>query len=243
MDCYPHGAATHVGLIRKRNEDAYLVNKNKPVKLFAVADGLGGHSGGHVASKLALEAIESFELDPEFLEENIQEAVENANLKVLHAAAHKPELQGMGTTMTIAAVHGNSGTIAHVGDSRAYLYRNGRLKQLTSDHTLVGELMRKGRLEAEEEMNHPQSHVLLQAIGLESRLDVEIVPVHLEDGDELLLCTDGLTGLIKDNELLKMLSAPGEPQEKAEKLMKEANARGGHDNTTVLIVSYRTGEG
>lgn len=243
MDLYQHGAATHVGLYRKRNEDAYLVKKEQPVKIFAVADGLGGHSGGDVASQLTLKVIEASKYNTSLLKENIKDAVEKANEQVLETASANPQLQGMGTTLTMVALYKDYGVIAHVGDSRAYLYRQGKLSQLTEDHTLVGELLRQGRLDPQEAMKHPKRHVLLQAIGLEPRLDIDIHEIYLRDGDNLLICTDGLTGLIREEELANILAEEGQLQQKAERFIEETNARGGFDNTTVLLVSYRVGEG
>ncbi|HYH27303.1 MAG TPA: Stp1/IreP family PP2C-type Ser/Thr phosphatase [Actinomycetota bacterium] len=235
------GAASDVGRVRERNEDSYLAND----PLFAVADGLGGHQGGDVASKTALETLET-EARPgdgeDGLPERLREGVVRANQAVFERASGDPALAGMGTTITAIAAGTGRFYLAHVGDSRAYMLRDGDLQPLTEDHTLVRRMVREGRLTAEEAQVHPQRSVLTRALGIEDEIEVDQATIETAAGDRLLLCSDGLTGMVDEDDIRKILATEREPQRASERLVAAANDAGGQDNITVVIVDVVEGD-
>jgi protein phosphatase len=222
------GACTDVGRLRQSNEDALLLSE--PV--FAVADGMGGARAGEVASAMAVAALHGFDGG----EQALAEAIEGVNREIHHAARTDAALHGMGTTLTAAMVDGSELVLAHVGDSRAYLLRAGHLRQLTDDHSLVGELIRRGALTPEEALRHPQRSVITRALGAEDHVDVDVLRYPLEDGDLLLLCSDGLPGMVADEELTRILRAGGDLDGLARACVEAANRAGGEDNITVVLV-------
>ena len=186
------GAATDVGRVREGNEDAYLVDD--ATGLVAVADGMGGHRAGEVASATALEALRAAITHGRPLRESMQDA----NEAVFTKSLTDEELRGMGTTLTAATlVTGGTVLVGHVGDSRAYLLHDGELRQVTVDHSLVEELVREGRLTADEAAVHPQRSIITRALGVDASVEVDVYPVELAPGDRLLLCSDGLTGMVQ----------------------------------------------
>ena len=222
------GACTDVGRLRQSNEDALLLSE--PV--FAVADGMGGARAGEVASAMAVAALHGFAGG----EQQLAEAIEDVNREIHRSARADPALHGMGTTVTAAMVDGDTLVLAHVGDSRAYLLRAGHLRQLTDDHSLVGELIRRGALTPEEALRHPQRSVITRALGAEDGVDVDVLRYPLEDGDLLMLCSDGLTGMVSDAELTRILRAGGDLDGLARACVEAANRAGGEDNITVVLV-------
>ncbi len=225
------GAASDIGQVREGNEDSYLIEE----PLFAVADGMGGHRGGEVASNLALETIrELFDAD----EGSLTEQVERANEAVFDRSQTDSEVQGMGTTLTAALVQGAQIRLAHVGDSRAYLLRRGRLSRLTKDHTLVARMVDEGEISESEAETHPHRSILTRALGVDGRVQVDDGIVQMQDGDRLLLCTDGLTGMVPHEEIRAVLEEVRDPQEAAERLVRAANAAGGIDNITAVILDF-----
>ena len=230
------GAATDVGRVRDGNEDAYLVDD--AMGLVAVADGMGGHRGGEVASATALEALRAAVSSGRPL----RDAVEDANRAVFEKASTDDSLRGMGTTLTAATLAaGDTLLVGHVGDSRAYLLRDGELRQLTTDHSLVEELVRDGRLTPDEAAVHPQRSIITRALGVDSTVDVDVYPVELVPGDVLLFCSDGLTGMLQPDLIAGELRREDDPARAATKLVDAANAAGGEDNITVVVVAV-TGE-
>ncbi len=222
-------AATDIGQVREGNEDAYLLLD----PLYAVADGMGGHRGGEVASNLALETVQRlFEAD----EGSLTEQVELANRAVFERSQADREVSGMGTTLTAALVEGNRARLAHVGDSRAYLLRDGVLTLLTEDHTLVHRMVQEGEITESEAETHPHRSILTRALGVEGALQVDEAFVELREGDRLLLCTDGLTAMVSDDRIRGVLSETPDPREAAEHLVLAANGAGGIDNITVVIL-------
>jgi protein phosphatase len=216
--------ATDPGRRRRRNEDSYVLDP----PLFAVADGMGGAQAGEVASKLAAGAVKEHGADVESL-------VQEANRRVHQRSLEDPNTSGMGTTLTVAAVEDGVISIGHVGDSRAYLVRDGNLEQLTEDHSLVGELMRTGKLSAEEAGSHPQRSMITRALGTDPNVDVDIFSVEPRVGDLFLLCSDGLTSMVDDREILRLVGEKrGDLQELVKVLIKAANKGGGEDNITVV---------
>jgi protein phosphatase len=226
------GAATDVGRVRDGNEDAYLVDD--AMGLVAVADGMGGHRGGEVASATALEALRAAVNGGRPL----REAVEDANRAVFDKAQTDDSLRGMGTTLTAATLAaGGTLLIGHVGDSRAYLLRDGELRQVTTDHSLVEELVRDGRLTADEAAVHPQRSIITRALGVDSTVEVDVYPVELAAGDVVMFCSDGLTGMLQPDLIAAELRREDDPARAATKLVDAANASGGEDNITVVVVA------
>jgi serine/threonine protein phosphatase PrpC len=231
-------AGTDVGLARSGNEDSYFCGRT----VFAVADGLGGHQGGEVASAAAVEPLAALDgrdfADPGEAAAALVDAIREANSAILDRAAGNPELWGMGTTVTAAAVAGDSFLqLAHVGDSRAYLLRDGTLGQLTTDHTVVGELVRRGRLTPRQAATHPERSILTRAVGLDPRIPVDAPdPLELQPGDQVLLCSDGLTEAVDDDRIAELLAADGDGNAACRALIDTANAAGGPDNITVVLL-------
>jgi serine/threonine protein phosphatase PrpC len=225
------GAATHVGRVRERNEDSYLVRE----PLFAVADGMGGHRGGDVASALVLEILgASVEDEPSAA--GVLEQIQEANQRVLERGGRELDLQGMGTTLTAVLVSGDQAHVAHVGDSRAYLVRDGEIHQLTEDHTLVQRMVHEGRLSPGDAGRHPHRSILTRAVGVEEDIPVDQLTLDLRAGDRVLLCTDGLTGMLSDERILEVISGEPDPQAASDRLVVEANQAGGDDNITVVVL-------
>lgn len=221
------------GRKRRQNEDAYVCEP----PLFAIADGMGGAQAGEVASRLAAAAFEEGAAAIRG-EEGVATVVRAANAKIFERAVHDPAVAGMGTTATVAVVDGAAATvtIAHVGDSRAYLYRNGVLEQLTTDHSLVGEMVRSGRLTEDEAAVHPHRSVITRALGTDADVEVDTLTLEAGPGDLVLLCSDGLSAMVRDEEIVRVLeSTEGAPRESAEALVSAANAAGGEDNVTVVL--------
>lgn len=229
------GAATDTGQVRSNNEDNLLVSE----RLFAVADGMGGHSAGEVASQVAIDALRAaFNGDPTI--DGLVDAVRRANDAVLAKADDDPELNGMGTTLTaVALVPGADGeelVVVNVGDSRTYLLRHGELNQLTEDDSLVGQLVRDGRIDRHEARRHPQRNIVTKALGLDGRLDVDPLQLIPVEGERLLLCSDGLSDEVDEDEIASILRQNSDPQSAARALVEMANERGGRDNVTVVVI-------
>jgi serine/threonine protein phosphatase PrpC len=223
---------SHRGRRRRHNEDAYVVQP----PLFAVADGMGGAKAGEVASALAADAVQESGNDGESGEARVAALIEEANRRVFRRASEDREASGMGTTMTVALVEGDEVAIGHVGDSRAYLIRDGRLEQLTDDHSLVAELVRSGKLTPEEAETHPQRSVITRALGTEADVDVDTFSVRSAPGDLFLLCSDGLTSMVDDETILDAVERNRAHLEEAAKaLVNAANRGGGEDNITVVF--------
>lgn len=233
---YVWGTGTHAGRVREINEDSLFPTasgaSNGPA-LLLVADGMGGAVAGEIASSLAAEAAsEAPAADPISPEERVQAG----NRAVIDASREDPSLSGMGTTMTLAVVADDgSAQFAHVGDSRAYLLRDGELELLTTDHTLVNELIALGRITPEEAETHPHRHLITRVLGL-GPIAVDTFDLDLREGDRLLFCSDGLTTMVTDISISNMLAAGQGVEPTAWALIEQANAAGGLDNTTVMVV-------
>lgn len=230
------GAATDIGQVREGNEDSYLVVE----PLYAVADGMGGHRGGEVASSLALETVQGMF---ERREGSLAEQVAEANRAVFDRSRSDRKVSGMGTTLTAAQVDGNRVHLVHVGDSRAYLLRGGELTQITEDHTLVHRMVVEGEISEEEAETHPQRSILTRALGVDQDIQVDEGDLEVAPGDRLLLCTDGLTGMVPEGQIREILLETPDPQEAVDKLVKVANRAGGIDNITALILDFTDGGG
>ncbi len=225
------GSATDVGRVREGNEDAVRVDER--LHLFAVADGMGGHRAGEVASATALEALRAAVAAGR----PISEAIEAANSAVFSKAHGDENLRGMGTTLTAAVVtDDNSIVIGHVGDSRAYLFHGDELEQITEDHSLVEELVREGRLTPEQAVVHPQRSIITRALGVDEEVQVDVYPLELDAGDRLLLCSDGLTTMVRPTDIARILRRERDPRRAAEMLVDAANAAGGEDNVSAVVL-------
>jgi protein phosphatase len=230
------GSATDIGRVRERNEDSMLVDP----PLYVVADGMGGHRGGQVASQVALEAMEGLATEGQG---SLADHVRRANRAVWDRSVEDERLAGMGTTLTAARVDRGSALIAHVGDSRAYLLRDGSLRQLTSDHTLVARMVKSGEITEAEAEVHPHKNVLTRALGTDEEVEVDEDSIALVDGDRLLLCSDGLTGMVTEDQIQAILENSDQPQQAADRLVKAANRAGGIDNITVVVLDAIGEEG
>jgi protein phosphatase len=247
-------AVTDVGRKRKGNEDSLIANPEQ--RLFVVADGMGGHAAGEVASKVAVDSINEFvcltggdeEVTWPFgLDEGIsydgnrlKTSVRYANRKVLEAVKEKAEYEGMATTVVAVLVDGATANIAHVGDSRIYLFRGGGLQQLTSDHSWVNEQLQSGIISAEQARSHPLRNVVTRALGGKVDLEVDMQAQPMEPGDVLLICSDGLTTMVPDEEIARLLGdAAGDIEAGASGLVAAANARGGEDNISVVLLQFQ----
>jgi len=230
------GAATDVGRARERNEDSLLAAP----PLYAVADGMGGHRGGNVASQLALTVLARLG-DGSW--DRLADQVREANRAILERSRGDRSLSGMGTTITAAFMEGDDVHLAHVGDSRAYLFRDGELHRLTEDHTLVHRMALEGKITEAEEENHPQRSILIRALGVEDPVEVDEVPVRVVPGDRVLLCSDGLHSMVGEEEIEEIFRTASDPQEAAERLVESANRAGGLDNVTVVVLDFEAGEG
>ncbi len=235
--------------MRTNNEDAFLVNDS--LGLYAVADGIGGHEGGEVASRLAVDALSGilreqfagsrgaavFGDSPEADQyiSSLRGAVALANTMVRQAAAQDPALTGMGTTLTAVLLRPRTSVFVHVGDSRAYMFRDGTLRQLTNDHSLVAEQMRAGLITLEQARMSPYRHVITRSVGAQPEVHADFGMFELEKNDILVLSTDGLTEMVKDDDIARILSNET-PAASAESLIRRANDNGGVDNITVVVV-------
>jgi serine/threonine protein phosphatase PrpC len=229
---YVWASATHQGMVRQNNEDSVFPDEsgesNGPAVLM-VADGMGGHVAGEVASRLAINAAASSRLDP-------GDRIAAGNRAIREEVARQPELEGMGTTLTLVELTPEGvGRFGHVGDSRAYLFRNGELRQLTDDHTVAAEYVALGRISADQAKEHPQSHMLTRCLGLTRFVNVDEFDLDLEPGDRILLCTDGLNSMVTHEGIAKGLTV-GTADEAAWMLVEAANKAGGHDNISVIVI-------
>ena len=224
------GSRTDIGCVRDHNEDSLVVAP----PLYVVCDGMGGHAAGEVASELAVNVIaERAPRHPDA--EALGRAVEEANLAIVRAAREGVGREGMGTTCTAAMLENERLVIAQVGDSRAYLLHKGRLQQLTRDHSLMTDLIEAGKITPEEARVHPQRSVITRALGSDPRTTPDLFEINVETGDRLLLCSDGLSGMVEDDEIESLMARTSDPQRCAALLVNEAIAHGGYDNVTVVV--------
>jgi serine/threonine protein phosphatase PrpC len=225
-----HAALSDVGLEREANEDSFLALP----PLFVVADGMGGAQAGEVASRTVVELFEEA-VAPGELPGSLEATVQRANARIYAMATEDPSLKGMGCTTTASYVAGGRLTVAHVGDSRLYRLRAGSFEQLTEDHSLVGGLVRLGQLTPEEAAVHPQRSVILRAVGVEESVDVDVLHQDLEPDDVYLACSDGLSGMVRDEVIGETLRRFPSLPTAAQMLVELANAAGGRDNITVVL--------
>ena len=229
---YLWATATHQGMVRTNNEDTVFPDssgESTGPTVLIVADGMGGHVAGEVASRLAVNAAASTEVEP-------VDRVAAGNRAIREEVAREPSLEGMGTTMTLVSLQPDgTARFGHIGDSRAYLYRDNELTQITEDHTVAGELASLGQITQEEVDSHPQRHMLTRTLGLTRFVDVDEFDLALEAGDRLLLCSDGLTEMVDDERIAKIVS-DGAPDDVTWALVEAANTAGGVDNISVVVI-------
>ncbi|MBP5264609.1 MAG: Stp1/IreP family PP2C-type Ser/Thr phosphatase [Lachnospiraceae bacterium] len=235
---------TDVGRKRKLNED-YVCAKTTQCgalsNFFIVADGMGGHKAGDRASKETVEIMQSIILlssDGEKPKDVLRRALEAANMKVFQESICQSELEGMGTTVVAATIDGDEMTVMNVGDSRLYVIDEDEIRQITEDHSLVEEMVRKGVLAREKARNHPKKNIITRAVGVAGVVEPDFFEVKLKAGDKVLLCSDGLSNMLEDEELKRIISGKGTLEEKATRLIDVANGNGGKDNVSVILIDY-----
>jgi protein phosphatase len=232
-----------IGKVREMNQDSfYISSPEDKVQIFIVADGMGGYKGGEVASKLAVETsknyiinnIDSVENDREKILNLLKSAIEYANLVVYEKAKEVPELENMGTTIDVCLIIQNKVYIGHVGDSRVYRKRKEFFRRLTTDHSYVQKLVSDGTITKEEAYNHPKKNMLIKALGCSSYVEPDVSVKGFLKDDVLLMCSDGLTNMLRDEEIVKIINE--NPNEACNRLVEEANRKGGLDNITAVII-------
>lgn len=232
-----YAGLSDTGRVRTHNEDAVLLSP----PLYAVADGLGGHQAGEVASTLAIQAL--MDAAPRRADAKaLGRAIRTANRAVIDAAREGHGRSGMGTTLTAALVEGTRIAVAHVGDSRAYLFHGGTLERITQDHSMVADMVLQGTLTEQQARDHPNRSIITRALGSDPNMYADNFEVDAEPGDRLLLCSDGLTGMLTDVQIADTLNAYRDPESVVRALVDAANAAGGHDNISVVVVDIADGE-
>lgn len=239
-----------VGRVRQNNQDQFYVDVER--RVFAIADGMGGHAAGEVASELAIQALVEALRDGsgdeggtvEAAARSLRHALNEGNRKICDSVAGRAEWRGMGTTM-VALLHvRDRAVIGHVGDSRAYLLRDGSLRRLTSDHSWVNEQVKLGLLSEEEAQHHPMRNIVTRALGNQDAVEVDVTAEEIRPGDVFALCSDGLNGMVIDDEIERILASQAAvPQNACRALVERANANGGEDNVTVIVLRFDAGPG
>jgi PPM family protein phosphatase len=237
-----HHGVTHPGKVRNNNEDSLLVGEGRDETLFVVADGIGGFEAGEVASSITIDVLK--DIAPLG---SLEDAIREANRRILAAAKGDERLSGMGTTVVALRFGGTetepAAEISHVGDSRAYLLRDGELKPITEDHSLVAELVRSGDLTRDEASEHPQKNLITRALGAEVEVEVDTTVLPIRSGDRFILCSDGLSDMIPETRMLDLLTfSPEGPEKAAQTLVSAALEAGGTDNVTVVVVDVKEGD-
>lgn len=228
-----YAALSETGRVRESNEDSYHADG----RVFVIADGMGGHRAGEVASAASIDEFLRFDASNRDASpaKRMQEGIQAANLALYRMAREDPELEGMGTTFTAVLVE-RGAYLGHVGDSRAYIWREGKMRPLTRDHSLVEQMVSEGYLSPGEARVHPQRNIILRALGISEALEVDLDVVDIAAGDRLLLCSDGLSGFVELKEMEAIVSLQDEPEERCRRLVDAANERGGIDNITVIVI-------
>lgn len=240
-------SVTDVGQKRRENQD-YVYASEQPIgnlpNLFVVADGMGGHNAGDFASRCAVSVMaESAKKDMSFNPiKIIRHAIETANEQVLMQAELDPQKAGMGTTMVVVTVVGHYAYVANVGDSRLYVSDSHELAQITRDHSWIAEMVRRGEISKEEARSHPDKNIITRAVGTGPTVKIDFFDVELEEGNRILMCSDGLSNMVEDDTMQEILSSSNNIEESAEKLVALANENGGRDNISVIIIEPFTNE-
>lgn len=240
-------ACSDVGKVREINQDAYFYLEDERLPIFIIADGMGGHKAGEVASNTAISTIisyyeankESIIKKDKFIPEFINESIALANEKLIEESENDDELKGMGTTITMCIVLKDEIYVGHVGDSRAYLLRDNELIQITQDHSLVGELLRTGSITKEEALNHPKKNIILRALGTNKDLKVDIFTRDIKKDDKIILCTDGLTNMVSEDRIKETVINEEDQSSVCTTLVNISNELGGIDNTTIMLIKAK----
>ena len=236
-------AKTDIGKAREMNQDCYYVSDiNDDIRLFILADGMGGYKGGEIASSLAVSSVKNYILnnynkilkEKDSIKSLIKESIEYANKNICEKSKLDPEIQDMGTTLDVCIIYNNRVFIGHIGDSRVYRIRKNFIRKLTNDHSYVESLVKDGTISKEEAYNHPKKNMLTKALGCNSIVEPDIMYKGFLKDDILLMCSDGLTNMLKDDEIYKILLE--NPERPVEALINEANRMGGLDNITAVII-------
>ena len=234
------GSLTDIGKVREINQDSFAVDEGQG--LFIVADGMGGHAAGEKASQTAVQIIAE-RLNAQVasatngqLLDGLQTAIQDANREIINASMEDASMRGMGTTATVLVTKGNQLYVGHVGDSRAYLIRNRRIDQITEDHSIVAQLVRARAITPQEAARHPYRNVITRCLGMQVEVEADTQQRELKAGDRLLICSDGLSGLVSDDEMLQMVLSSDDPQKTCQDLVNLALERGGSDNITVVLI-------
>ena len=236
-------ASSDIGKAREINQDYYSIPKPEDsLQLFILADGMGGYNGGEIASSLATASAKSYiennfdkiEHNKEAILELIKNAIEYANMVVFEKSKQEPNLEGMGTTLDICFIYNNKVYVGHVGDSRIYRIRGEIIRKLTKDHSYVQQLVEDGKITREEAEHHPKKNMLLKALGCTAMVEPDLRARNIETGDILLMCSDGLTNMVEEKEIYRVVRE--NPETAAQVLVELANAAGGYDNITVVII-------
>ena len=224
---------THIGNVRKSNQDALLVQPGE-FGLYGVADGMGGHKAGDVASRMAVETLKEALSSARPNEESLRKAIEKANAEIYAAQCENPDLNGMGTTLTVIWEDKRRILLGHVGDSRAYRVRGSRIEQVSQDHSMVAELVRDGLITQEEALVHPYRNIITRALGVDAEVTADIISMNKRKGDKYLICSDGLSEYVRENEMLEILASMP-MSEAADTMLSMALDGGGHDNISLVI--------
>jgi protein phosphatase len=229
-------AVSNIGKVRKTNEDNFYFDEED--NFFMVADGMGGHAAGDVASSIAAEVSKNYDFDLGNPIETMENLIIKANDEIIKESREKTQNRGMGTTFASVIIKNNILYFANLGDSRIYLYhtQENRLEKISKDHSLVGEMLRKGKITEEEAFKHPQKNIVTQALGLDKELDIDSGKKELRKGNMVLLCTDGLSDLIRKNEIRDILAEEANIDKMADKLLNRALNNGGLDNITFIVI-------
>ncbi|MBE7041954.1 MAG: Stp1/IreP family PP2C-type Ser/Thr phosphatase [Ruminococcaceae bacterium] len=234
-------AKTHQGMVRELNEDSYAVSELTPYHLLIVADGMGGHQAGEVASAMAVEKIREYisRHTEESIPQLLEQALHYANEQIYIRSKENASYAAMGTTVVLCCISDKEAYFANVGDSRAYLLGLDGMEQITEDHSLVMELLRQGEITEEEAELHPQRNVITRALGTERITEVDLFHCELTSEDMVLLCSDGLTGMLSDQEIASVMWEASSLEERVDQLIELANERGGYDNITIIAATQK----
>lgn len=239
------GAKSDIGNTRKINQDTFYVSKNEKYPIYLVADGMGGHKAGEVASTMVKDIVvehlghNKIKLKKELqVLKIIKKAIEEANTKIYLKSLQDEEYQGMGTTIVVSYVGKKYVYIGHVGDSRAYIIKGEKIEQLTEDHSLVNRLIKMGNITKEEARSHPQKNIITRAVGTSSIIEIDLIRQEYEDGDILLLMSDGVTNMLSDEEIFKEFKTSMDLQNSCKEIIKKANDLGGFDNSTIVAIKF-----
>lgn len=238
---------TDIGKTRSMNQDSFLVSENNDngLNLYLLADGMGGYKGGEIASKVAITAVNKYitqkfdeiSKNKESILELIEESIDFANSAIYEESEQDEELQDMGTTLEVVLIYNNRIYIGHIGDSRIYRVRKNKMKKITTDHSYVEKLIQDGEITREESYTHPKKNLLIKALGTDKEVDPDLIYAPLERGDVLIMCSDGLTNMIREDKILEIIKENKE--DCTTDLVDEANNEGGLDNITVVVIDNR----